>query len=77
MMISAAIIAVAVCIAVVYVAYLVQSSRVYEREEKRKEEIEAQRKTLEVELDNAKQSHNLARIALVRSKLRSLSSSEK
>lgn len=76
-MISAAIIAVAVCIAVVYVAYLIQSGRVYEREEKQKNEIKAKREALEKELLDAQKSHNLARIALIRSRLRGLSANEK
>lgn len=77
MMISAAIIAIAVCIAVVYVAYLIQSARVYEREEKQKNEIKAKREALEKELLNAQKNHNLARIALIRSRLRGLSANEK
>lgn len=74
--ICAAIILFSLCACVIYVAYVLQSARDHARAERKAQAIEAEREALEKELEDAKASHNLARIALIRSKLRGLPAQE-
>lgn len=70
--VCAAVICVSICVVVLYIAYIIQSARTHAREDSKKEQLNNEREQLEKELQDAKDSHNLARIALARRKLKRL-----
>lgn len=70
--VCAAVICVSICVVVLYIAYIIQSARTHAREDAKDEKFNTEREQLEKELQDAKDSHNLARIALARRKLKRL-----